>query len=891
MKFALTAAAALAVLTLGAAPTFEEFAGRIRPDHPRMFLTRETLPAFRERANTLCRPLLDDMKKRIDALPAEPGLEFKADVAEMKDGKLVFKKLLNDQNAAIYAVKTSGGTEALECAILYLATGDRAYFEKSKRYLKLLVEFVEWSDRCRILPEWFNNTRLSGLVAYDWLYNELTPEERRGFLGPMLKHVEHMQNPGYMRNGGGPETGNYGEPGLQLYAGLAAYGDGIDDARAEKLLRNGYRLNTAMMNLRDEISGGSGLLTSICSGYSFGQYPWASYNFLHVLESAAGIDGTEHWTQMRDYGNWFSWAAIPSRAAKDGFLDFGWGDAFHGANAMPCYLMYTHLAQAIHFYGGSEPERAKQARAVMEMIPPHIRKILALRTYPYLPFILTGFDPEVKNAEPPEQVLAGDIAAYFPTFGLMIVRSGATENDTYASIKAGARHTQHQHYDENSFIIYRQGFQALDTGERGSAAHHRVYYPQTVAHNSILIRMENEPLPPYWYPANAPAIPGKVFNDGGQSRMAANRPLGFEKSPYHAVTGGDATGCYAPEKCSEAVRQFVYVAPDYFVIYDRVTSVKPDQKKSFLLHTQNEPEELSPGLWRSEAGEGALFIRPLLPEQAAAEVIGGPGKEFWTNGRNWEIPNHEKAFAKPNWSGRCRLELSPPGQARKARFLTVLQAADRSVSQMAGTQLLRDAEQDGVKFTTAEGRECEVRFNRDGLIGGHVTIRENGKTLVDRPLLKPVPVVKPAAEKKAPPAKPSPADFARIDASVSGGRVLLGDKGNAAYWEQPRWFAQGKGGLVQFAGAGETKEGHCRLKAEGGGTLILQLRGPDIRKDGKRMIYYVEFSELSVNGAPLLSAPVRVWHDAPKTLRLPVEPGAELEIRAEFRTVPGGDRP
>ena len=57
------------------------------------------------------------------------------------------------------------------------------------------------------------------------------------------------------------------------------------------------------------------------------------------------------------------------------------------------------------------------------------------------------------------------------------------------------------------------------------------------------------------------------------------------------------------------------------------------------------------------------------------------------------------------------------------------------------------------------------------------------------------------------------------------------------------------------------------------------------------MIYYVEFSDLSVNGAPLLSAPVRVWHDAPKTLQLPVEPGTELEIRAEFRTVPGGDRP
>ncbi|MBS1371339.1 MAG: DUF4962 domain-containing protein [Lentisphaeria bacterium] len=878
MKLRMAIGMALVCGALAAAPSFEEFAGRIRKDHPRLFLTKETLPVFRERANTACKPLLDDMKKRIDALPAEPKLEFKTDVAELRDGELVFKKLLSDQNAAIYAVETSGGTEALECAILYLATGDRTYFEKAKHYLRTLVEFVEWSDRCRTLPEWFNNTRLSGVIAYDWLYDELTPGERRDFIGPMLKHIEHMQNPGYMRNSGGAGTGNYGEPGLQFYAGLAACGDGIDDARAGKLLKAGYELNVAMMDLRDRISGGSGLLTSICTGYSFGEYPWASYNFLHALRSAAGIDGTKHWTQMRDYGNWFSWAAIPSREVKDGFLDFGWGDAFHQTNALASWMMYTHLAQAIHFYGESEPERVKQARAVMEMVPPHNRRILGLRRYPYLSFILTGFDPAAKNAEPPEEVLAGDIAAYFPTFGLMVVRSGATAGDTFASVKAGAQYSQHQHYDENSFTIYKKGFQALDTGIRGSAKHHRVYYPQSVAHNTVLIRMEGEPLPDYWYPRNAPAVTEKVFNDGGQNRMAAARPLGFEKSAYHAVTGGDATGCYSPAKCREAVRQFVYVAPDYFVIYDRVTSVKPDQKKSFLLHTQNGPQQLSPGLWRSEAGEGALFIRSLLPEKAAVEVIGGPGREFWTNGRNWEIPGHEAALSKPNWLGRYRLELSPPEESAKARFLTVLQAADKGARQMAGAQLLRDAEQDGVRFTTAEGRECEVRFNRDGLIGGHIAIRRDGKTLVDQPLLKPAP------------AKSSPADFARIDASVSGGKILLADKGDAVYWEQPRWFAQGKGGLVQFAAAPELREGSCKLKAEGGGTLTLLLRGPDIRKDGKRMVYYVEFPELSVNGKPLLTAPVRVWHDRPKTVTFPVEAGGELEIKAKYKTVPGGDR-
>ena len=104
MKLRLTIASALICGILAAAPSYEEFTGKLRREHPRMFLTRETLPAFRERANTVCKPLLDEMKQRIDAFPAEPRLEFKTDVAEVKDGKLVFKKILNDQNAGNYAV-------------------------------------------------------------------------------------------------------------------------------------------------------------------------------------------------------------------------------------------------------------------------------------------------------------------------------------------------------------------------------------------------------------------------------------------------------------------------------------------------------------------------------------------------------------------------------------------------------------------------------------------------------------------------------------------------------------------------------------------------------------------------------------------------------------------
>ena len=179
MKLVLTATAALMCGSiLARPPSFEEFSGKIRQSHPRLFLTQETLPDFRERANTICKPLLDDMKKRIDALPADSKLEYKSDVAEMVDGRLVFKRLIGDQNAVIYAVKTTGGTEALESAILYLATGDRIYLDRAKQFLKMLTEFTAVSDRSKILPEWYNNTRLSGLIAYDWLYNDLQESTR-----------------------------------------------------------------------------------------------------------------------------------------------------------------------------------------------------------------------------------------------------------------------------------------------------------------------------------------------------------------------------------------------------------------------------------------------------------------------------------------------------------------------------------------------------------------------------------------------------------------------------------------------------------------------------------------------------------------------------------------
>jgi hypothetical protein len=146
--------------------------------------------------------------------------------------------------------------------------------------------------------------------------------------------------------------------------------------------------------------------------------------------------------------------------------------------------------------------------------------------------------------------------------------------------------------------------------------------------------MKNEAMPNYWYPANAPHISEKLFNDGGQNRTCAAVNLGFDSSEYHVACGGDATAAYPGEKSREAVRQFVFIKPDYFVVYDRVTSVSVDQQKVFLLHTDGKPAAVAPGIWRSENQQGSLFTRTLLPVKLNSEIIGGPGNEFFTGGKN-----------------------------------------------------------------------------------------------------------------------------------------------------------------------------------------------------------------------------------------------------------------
>ena len=102
------------------------------------------------------------------------------------------------------------------------------------------------------------------------------------------------------------------------------------------------------------------------------------------------------------------------------------------------------------------------------------------------------------------------------------------------------------------------------------------------------------------------------------------------------------------------IRQFVFIQPDYFVICDTVESVKPDQTQTWLLHSQNEPVE-NKDQFHFDEEAGRLFCRTFLPENFKRSKIGGPGKEFWVDGKNYPLGKtrleeyKKRKIKKPLW--------------------------------------------------------------------------------------------------------------------------------------------------------------------------------------------------------------------------------------------------
>ncbi|MBM3303110.1 MAG: heparinase II/III family protein, partial [Deltaproteobacteria bacterium] len=273
------------------------------------------------------------------------------------------------------------------------------------------------------------------------------------------------------------------------------------------------------------------------------------------------------------------------------------------------------------------------------------------------------FNPD-QASHPPSS-----LTHYSPATGTLLMRSnwpdGAADQDpsaTYITFQCGDHFTYHQHYDQNSFTLFKYEDLLVDSGVysgEGLSYHDINYYIRSIAHNTLVVYNPAEDF--------SQVRADAVSNDGGQRTVyPASRSPGslqyfeehrthyntgdmvrFFEEPYYTYAFGDATKAYNNPTYNQAMdaglmgnvakvnrfhRELVYLrprasgGPEYLVLFDRVSvteSAFSGENTKLLFHTLSEPvvngtpSTVSPGevlysgadLATAVSGNGKVFIK------------------------------------------------------------------------------------------------------------------------------------------------------------------------------------------------------------------------------------------------------------------------------------------
>jgi hypothetical protein len=551
--------------------------------------------------------------------------------------------------------------------------------------------------------------------AYDWLYDQWDNEQRLALREKLADGVEYLVK--YIRNDrlSPYNVYLYNSP-LQslLAANLALYGD---DPRGELNMRFTYDLwKHRVLPAWRQVMGKNG------GWHEGGEYVGvgigqAVYQAPAMWRSATGEDLFKTESGLRGFLDFATYRKRPDNT------DFRWGDAGYFDRIMPdvvpLALEYRHAA-------------------AYNLRPPRPQPTPS--SWPWGPLTdATLLDPDADKVLP--------LAKLFDGIGLVVARSDWSRDATYVTFKAGDNYWSHSHLDQGAFTLYKGGELALDSGLYGpkyGADHHMNYTYQSIAHNLITVTD----------PADDAPSSGKdvrmIANDGGQRRIGsgwglASAPIDLndwldQRDLYQTgtlqryfeghdsvVAVADITPAYTngqsgagefshrTRRVDRMWRTFIYDrTSDVVIVRDLVKSTRAEFRKRWLLHTQTEPlitgqdffVTLPSGTGRAQAG-GNLTAHVLLPENAKLEKVGGPGFDFFVDGKNYDENGTIAATIARKGptieAGEWRMEVSPPRQQHGDEFLVVLIPRSSNSLSMPRVRKLASNGEEGVEIITEAG--------------------------------------------------------------------------------------------------------------------------------------------------------------------------------------------
>lgn len=644
-------------------------------EHPRLYVRSSDIPALKEKLeDSRVKAIIRKMEKLSVPRTAEEEAAAK------------------DRGFRYYFAMRGITSEVQLQALDYLVNGDREQARKAiTSFLDTLknTNFGTQKDLSRASGVML----MCGAMIYDWCYDQMKESEKKEYIESFIRIAGTMEC-GYPPKDTEPIAGHSSEWMIlrdMLSAGIAIYDEYPDM----------YNYVITMM-FRDYIPARN----FIYSGHSYHQgTSYANVRFSNDLISLWILDRMGAGSVYSPSQQFVLYDFIYRRRPDGQVLPAG--DENPGRKSPASYSLPAMFASSYYNDGylAYEFERTRKVENHCLML-----EIL------WRDFDLEPLSPETLP-----------LTRYSGTpFGWMIARTGWDENSVIAEMKVNENYVgNHQHLDAGSFQIYYKGPLAIDSGTyQGTSGgynspHNKNYFKRTVAHNSLLVYDPEEKFACWNYGGGDKTE--FAANDGGQ-RMPGDRwdtCRSFEdlvgdsytvgetlaedfgpdsQTPDYSYLKGDITDAYS-DKVKEMKRSFVFLnlgdndkrIPAALVVFDRTVSSDPGFRKSWLLHSIEEPsiEGCTFTVDRTLDGDsGRLHDTVLLPESDNVSVtkIGGPGKEFYVNGVNY--PNEPRNPDPSNERGAWRVEVSPVKPSEEDTFLNVIQITDNGNDNLYNVRIL-----------------------------------------------------------------------------------------------------------------------------------------------------------------------------------------------------------
>lgn len=673
------AAISTLALVLSAPPATPAPPPRLTVERPRLFVPPARLATIEARARGgLERIYREQVKKDCDATHDERRLEF-----TVSNSSYLLSRTLS----------------LLLCARI---ERDPAYSQKALALSERVIARGQGGTKRD------QRVRLQALaITYDWLHDSLSSKERERLRGAIVSLYQTLR--GALSVETEFVSGHSHFTTASLIVALLALCDGTGELEAE--------LERALLHWRKylDVARKVGADGGHHLGWMYGR-SYASRT-AWVLEAIRTATGQDLFVEERPWLSQLGWHFVYGMRPDNTYFRVGDTHRDIRADLDQDVVLLGILAERFR-----EAHFASFAARTLAWSSEH-RAVAPDSDFVYA---LLFLDPALETPAPASLPLVRG----FAVAGNYTFRTGWGPDDTAVLLRAMPwYHLNHVHRDFGSFLVYQQGglavhggaYQAGDDDSDYGGPHLRNFAWRTVAHNTITVLDPGERFCAPTGPGNEACRGDNLWsNDGGQKirstlhddvpvpffqprnaaelddpRFAQGSVPVFEDRPELAYVLADGTRAYRADKVKLFERHFFFLKKvsgarhPVIVIFDRVTSTRPELKKTWRLHTLETPVRegnvfvienrgrvrfsgdlaAKPGdYW--QAYSGRLFSETLLPANARLEFVGGEGKECWVDGRNYPAGIREvDRIVEPSIG---RIEVSPAIPRATDLFLHVL---------------------------------------------------------------------------------------------------------------------------------------------------------------------------------------------------------------------------